>query len=237
MAKRFSAISVAAALGVSVNTVYRAINHTGQVKSATQRRILAYIQENYPDLPAESTDSNAKIIAVISQTKPEYYWQASIEEMRQALEVYPAGSLHLRSIFYTGLRNEPDLLDAIAHLDTASTDALIVTPVCSERSYRAIARLAEQIPVVVFNEYGNFGSSFLAHGDGRAEGTEAAELVALSRAVDKRVLILRSIWGSHLIEERIAGFRTRLAQRLTVLYWANLTSAKHSAVSTTTTPP
>ncbi|MBQ8275374.1 MAG: LacI family DNA-binding transcriptional regulator [Clostridia bacterium] len=214
MKNSFSAAAVAEALGVSINTVYRAINHSGLVKSTTQQRILDYIRENYPDRPTETNHNDTRTITVLTQIKPKYYWQESIDEMRAALEEYPSGALRLRTIFYAGVRNENALCDALSQLSPETTDALIVVPVGSGKGSSIIKQLAEQIPVLALCDYGDYGSHCLGvHGDGRAEGEEAANMVALSSAKTKRVLILRSMHDSKLVDDRISGFRDCLANR------------------------
>lgn len=211
MKNSFSAAAVAEALGVSINTVYRAINHSGLVKSTTQQRILDYIRENYPNRPAESGRTDTRTVTVLTQIKPKYYWQESIDEMRAALEEYPSGALRLRTIFYAGVRNEDALCDALSQLTPENTDALIVVPVDSSRGNSIIRQLAAQIPVLALCDYGDYGDDCLGvHGDGYAEGEEAANMVALSSAKTKRVLILRSMHDSRLVDDRIAGFRARL---------------------------
>lgn len=211
VAKPYSATTVAAALGVSVNTVYRAVNHSGLVKTATQRRVLDYIRQHYPEKLMEQNTAAAKTITVITQCKPEYYWHTSINEMRQVLNSYPPGTLRLRTIFYSGLRNEDDMHDALSHIAESNTDALIVVPVCNAAGRSAISRLAHEMPVLIFNEYGDFGPCFSAHGDGLQEGEEAANMVLLSSPAQKRVLILRSVNLSQRVDDRIKGFRRQLA--------------------------
>ena len=211
MKNSFSASAVAEALGVSINTVYRAINHSGLVKSTTQQRILDYIREHYPEHRIGAHHTGTRTITVMTQIKPKYYWQTSIDEMRAVLEDYPSGALRLRTVFYSGVRNENALCDALSQLNARTTDALIVVPVRSEKARRIIEQLSTEIPVLIFCDYGDYGDHCLSvHGNGWQEGEEAANMVTLSSLKAKNVLILRSMHDSNLINDRIAGFRARL---------------------------
>lgn len=213
MSKQIIISKIAAELGVSVNTVYRTINYTGLVKSDTQKRILEYISKHNPELFKDKIEANTKIITTMMQIKPEYYWQASLDAMRTAISEYPYGSIRMRTIFYSGIRNQFDLKNAFTHFKDFKTDALIVVPICSEYCSGEISQIAQELPVVIFNEYGDFGNCyFSAHGDGYEEGCEAANIVRQSSLSFKNILVLRSVQLSNLIDERIKGFSETIHQ-------------------------
>lgn len=213
MPKPFSAAEVAQALGISERTVYRAIKHSGLVKPSTQQKILDYIHRHYPDQEIESSPSRAKIITVVSQSKPKYFWQTMIDVMHQTLSDYPTELIRLRTVYFSGPRNEAELCSILAQISPNNTDALIVVPIDTPKCRQRIAELSAKIPVVIFDDYCDCGSDcFAVHGDGQTEGAEAADIVSLSTLSEKNILILHSLSFSCHYADRITGFRQRIAQ-------------------------
>lgn len=220
LSKQLVISKIASELGVSINTVYRAINYTGLVKSKTQQRILDYIAEHnpelFPELFKDKNETGTKVITIMMQVKPKYYWQTSLDAMRAAVQKYPYGSIRLRTIFYSGIRNQSDLTKALTYFKESKTDALIAVPIYSDYCRYELAEIAKEIPVVIFNEYGDFGDYlFAAHGDGYEEGCEAANIVNQSSIPNKNILVLNSVQMSNLNDQRIKGFRDTIAQTQT----------------------
>lgn len=214
----FSVAKVAAELGLSKKTVYRAIHRSGMVKSSTQEYILDYINTHYPDMTPAQTATQTKIITVVIPRKPNYFWQPIINEMQEALSAYPQDAIRLRTICFSGVRNDTELLTILSQITPENTDALIVVPVNSENCLPPLREMSKHFPVVIFDDYFDCDSEtgeddfYYVHGNGRLEGEEMANLVAMSSLKEKNILILLLPFFSCHTKERIKGFCARIAQ-------------------------
>lgn len=209
----FSVAKIASELGVSKKTVYRAMHRSGMVKPSTQQYILDYIHANYPDITPAQAEMHTKIITVVVQRKPQFFWQPIINEMQSALSAYPEDSIRLRTVCFAGMPNDAELRTILSEITPENTDGLIVVPVNARECLHTLREMAAQFPVVLLDDYFDCDGTpseaddnfFYVHGNGVLEGAEIADLVAMSGLKEKNILILHFSQLSCHSKDRIRG--------------------------------
>ena len=206
---------VSKGLGVSRSTVCRAIRHSRSINYDTQRRVLEYIKQHFPEKLAEgnmndrSKSSADKIITVVMPYKPKYFWDIAWNGISDAVNQTETGHIELKSYYYSGTRSEDELLSILSDIDTDATDALALVPVSSERTAEQIRRISSRIPVAVFNERcDGCGSYICVVSDGYKEGAELAKTLDRDVIGDAGLLVLSmACLDSRIMKDRISGFK------------------------------
>lgn len=199
MKTKFSVPKVAAEPGVSPKPSIAPSIATAWSSLPHKKYILDYIHANYPEIAAPAqTEIHAKIITVVVQKKPKFFWQPTINEMQNAISAYPQDSICPRTVCFSGTRNDTKLRTILSQIPPKNTDGLIVVPINSKSYLQTMRKTADQFPVVILDDYFDYDDQisaysdnfFYVHGDGKPEGAEVADLVAMSAPKEKNILIL-----------------------------------------------
>lgn len=200
---------IAEQLCVSPTTVMRALSRTGFVKKATQDAIIRLAIEQFPEYKSLiHSKKKCKNVTVIMPQKPSFFWDRALSGARDALKEYESEALCLHSLFYSYEKTEEEFLAMIEHLRGTELDALAVVVPHTAQVKKVLNNLSQEIPVALFNEYGDYENCFVTvYGDGYEEGAASASLLSRCSLKSKRILVIRDITtGSRLQQDRLDGF-------------------------------
>ncbi|MBE6636555.1 MAG: hypothetical protein E7618_01985 [Ruminococcaceae bacterium] len=207
----------AEALGLSRSTVCRAIKSSQYVSLDTQKRILDYIREHFPEklenrrLQEQLKKKSKKNITVIMPCKPRFFWDAALEGMKEAFHPFISKDIDVKYVFFSGMLSEIELLNIISALNIDQIDALALVPVDGARITAKLSEIAKKIPVAFFNEYCDCGSFISVISDGYREGAEIAKMLLSEVEDHASVLLMQTIsYRSRIIDARIRGFTETL---------------------------
>lgn len=203
----------AEALGLSRSTVCRAINRSQYISLDTQKRILAYIREHFPEklenrrLLEQVKRKAKKNITVIMPCKPRFFWDAALEGMKEAFRGFISKDIDVKYVFFSGVLSETELLNILSSLNIDQIDALALVPIDGEHITTKLSEIAQKIPVAFFNEYCDCDSFISVTSDGYREGAEIAKMLLSEVEDNASVLLMQTIsYRSRIIDARIRGF-------------------------------
>ncbi|MBE6636633.1 MAG: hypothetical protein E7618_02380 [Ruminococcaceae bacterium] len=203
---------IAAELGTSRSSVYRAMKYMQPMSADTRKRIIDYVKTNYPDKLAQLNASHngiaRKQIAIIMPYKPKYFWEEAVRGMEAAKIAFKTSPVELKYIFYSGALSEEELISILGSLEVNTADALCIVPVNSEKVAERINEIAGKIPVAIFNEMCDGASTFLnVISDGYAEGQAIGAMVKNHCPPDSHVVMISTeTYRSNIFADRIRGF-------------------------------
>ncbi|HHW30876.1 MAG TPA: substrate-binding domain-containing protein [Clostridiaceae bacterium] len=181
---RITIKDIAKEAGVSIGTVYRALNNKGRIKKETKEKILALAKKmDYkPNTVARKFALWNKFnILVVMPHEPHYYWKDVNLGLSSARNELSEFGLETETYFVLPDQN-PDTvhIDIINMMKQKKYDGLVIAPI-SINKFEEILKYAnsKNIPIVIFNDGAKYESRLFYYGpNNNATGRIAGEVLA-----------------------------------------------------------
>lgn len=209
---RITIKDIAREAGVSIGTVYRALNNKGRIKNETKEKILAIAKEmDYkPNTVARKFALWDKFnILVVMPEDPQYYWgdvNLGLSSIRNELSEF---GLETKTFFVSNSCNSNTIhLDIINILEQNKYDGLVIAPILIN-GFREILNYTSKnnIPTVIFNDGEEYKNRLFYYGpNNNTSGRIAGELMAKFIGLKGDVCVLTKSIHLSQYEERRHGF-------------------------------
>ena len=154
---------IARRTGLSRSTVFRALNNCGSVDECTKAAVMTQAQAiGYipPRARREGWTSSSLMVGVVMPANPQYFWGEAMRGMRLGAascpEIHPVFSL------YADIGRGRDALYCLEYMENLRPDLLVVTPPADPVFEKKLKALAQELPLVFFNETADAPSRFYA---------------------------------------------------------------------------
>lgn len=210
--KRPTIKDIARELGISIGTVYRALNNTGRIKPETKRRVLEKAEEmNYiPNITARKFALKAKLsFLVVMPDEPVFYWgdvKKGTNDISLELSEFGVGVDVLHTVVDgDGGDNYTSIMQ---RMDAVKYDGIILAPIYISNVEQIIARAGEDnIPVVMMNDGREYAGRLFYYGpDNVLTGALAGEVLGKLIGGSGTVSVLVDSAQSSISMHRMHGF-------------------------------
>lgn len=207
-------LETARALNLSKATVYKALTHNKFISYDTQKLVLQYFREHYPEQLEKrlekASSSGVTNVTVVMPYKPSYFWDVAARGITDAVtcDDFRSSRISVRHCYYSSHFSGEELISLLDEVYGSLPDALIVVPINIQGVKDRLHRIAEKIPVVLFNEYCDDCEDLIrVIPDSFREGNEIGNMMAGVMRPGGTGLVLRNVENSKISEERISGVR------------------------------
>lgn len=216
--KRVTIKDIASELGISIGTVYRALNNTGRIKEETKKRVLDKAEELHyqPNLVARKFAMRSRFrILTILPTEPAFYWndirlglsmvEQELSEFGVEFDRFDMRETPVPPTFFQ---------DVIAKVEEFRPDGIALVPSYSHNADKLLGYFqSRHIPVAIFNQGAEFRGRLFYYGpNDTTSGALAGELFGKLTRGRGTVCVVNSRPEFTQLSARMQGFCSYLAR-------------------------
>jgi len=207
---------VAKLAGVALGTVDRYINQTGYVSEEKSKSIQRAIEKlHYVPNKAASALRTRQIvnIGVVFPYLEKSFWRQIEKGIERAEREYAAYGLHIHPVYLSNYDVEQQS-KAINDLQKSGVQGIAMVPTHDSMLDGVINKLVDSgIPVITFDSDAPLSRRICYIGvDDHKGGEAAASMMAMLIHEKGTIVIFRAQRNLHAVQQRIAGFKKRIAQ-------------------------
>ena len=164
---------------LSKSTVSKALNNCRSVNAQSKEAVVKAARELHYTPPQAGRISRRKsgaIVGVAMPANPAYFWGEAARGMQAAGQA--CEGIRLVFSLFANTNSEQDALYCLQYLQDLRIELLIVTPPPFPGVWEKLREIARTIPVVCFNETGEFPALFYAGADFYRDGIRLARACA-----------------------------------------------------------